>query len=148
MKIKDVIGVTVFAILIFGIIIGIYFLGFAGVSNLFGIQYDSLSSLGIFVISVFIIGFFVELIFDSLTILDVEKMVNYYIAFLVQFLFMFISEWIVIAIVEAVMNSDSLPEKTLLLLAALLALLSTIFDKKKRKMEKSTKDIFIVLFIN
>src|SRR5699024_4794708 len=101
MKIKDVIGVTVFVILIYGIIIGIYFLGFAGVSNLFGIQYDSLSSLGIFVISVFIIGFFVELIFDSLTILAVEKVVNYYIAFLVQFLFMFISEWIVLAIVEA-----------------------------------------------
>jgi len=140
MKIKDVIGVTVFAILIFGIIIGIYFLGFAGVSNLFGIQYDSLSSLGIFVISVFIIGFFVELIFDSLTILAVEKVVNYYIAFLVQFLFMFISEWIVLAIVEAVMDSVSLPEKTLLLLAALLALLSTIFDNKKRKMEKSTEN--------
>lgn len=140
MKIKDVIGVTVFAILIFGIIIGIYFLGFAGVSNLFGIQYDSLSSLGIFVISVFIIGFFVDLIFDSLTILAVEKVVNYYIAFLVQFLFMFISEWIVLAIVEAVMDSVSLPEKTLLLLAALLALLSTIFDNKKRKMEKSTEN--------
>src|SRR5690625_5027063 len=121
MKIKDVIGVTVFAILIFGIIIGIYFLGFAGVSNLFGIQYDSLSSLGIFVISVFIIGFFVELIFDSLTILAVEKVVNYCIAFLVQFLFMFISEWNVLAIVEAVMDIVSLPEKTLLLLAALLA---------------------------
>lgn len=140
MKIKDVIGVTVFAILIFGIIIGIYFLGFAGVSNLFGIQYDSLSSLGIFVISVFIIGFFVDLIFDSLTILAVEKVVNYYIAFLVQFLFMFISEWIVLAIVEAVMDSVSLPEKTLLLLAALLALLSTIFDNKKRKMEKNTEN--------
>jgi len=140
MKIKDVIGVTVFAIIIFGIIIGIYFLGFAGVSNLLSIQYDSLSSLGIFVISVFIIGFFVDLIFDSLTILAVEKVVNYYIAFLVQFLFMFISEWIVLAIVEAVMDSVSLPEKTLLLLAALLALLSTIFDNKKRKMEKSTEN--------
>src|SRR5690625_196273 len=134
MKIKDVIGVTVFAILIFGIIIGIYFLGFAGVSNLFGIQYDSLSSLGIFVISVFIIGFFVELIFDSLTILAVEKVVNYYIAFLVQFLFMFISEWIVLAIVEAVLDSVSLPEKTLLLLATLIEILSTIFNNKKIKM--------------
>src|SRR5699024_1051431 len=140
MKIKDVIGVTVFAILIFGIIIGIYFLGFAGVSNLFGIQYDSLSSLGIFVISVFIIGFFVDFIFDSLTILAVEKLVNYYIAFLVQLLFMFISECIVLGIVEAVMDSISLPEKTLLLLAALLSLLSNIFDNKKRKMEKSTEN--------
>src|SRR5699024_7519399 len=140
MKIKDVIGVTVFAILIFGIIIGIYFLGFAGVSNLFGIQYDSLSSLGFFVISVFIIGLFVVLIFVSLIILSVDKLVNYYIAFFVQFLFMFISEWIVLAIVEAVMDSVSLPEKTLLLLAALLALLSTIFDNKKRKMEKSTEN--------
>src|SRR5699024_10215429 len=138
MKIKDVIGVTVFAILIFGIIIGIYFLGFAGVSYLFGIQFDSLSFHGIFVISVFVIRFFVEHIYNSLTILAVEKVVNYYIAFLVQFLFMCISEWIVLAIVEAVMDSVSLPEKTLLLLAALLALLSTIFDNKKRKMEKST----------
>src|SRR5699024_6566320 len=140
MKIKDVIGVTVLAILIFGIIIGIYLLGFAGVSTLFGIQYDSLSSLGIFVISVFIIGFFVELIFDSLTILAVEKVVNYYIAFLVQFLFMFFYEWLVLAIVEAVMDSVSLPDITLLLIAALHALLITIFDNKKRKMEKSTEN--------
>src|SRR5690625_7129343 len=97
MKIKDVIGVTVFAILIFGIIIGIYFLGFAGVSNLFGIQYDSLSSLGIFVISVFIIGFFVVLLFDYLTFLAVVMVVNYYFAFLVLFLFFIIFVWFVLS---------------------------------------------------
>src|SRR5699024_12237074 len=103
MKIKDVIGVTVFAILIFGIIIGIYFLGFAGVSNLFGIQYDSLSSLGIFVISVFIIGFFVVLIFDYLTILAVEKVVNYFISLLFQFIFLFIFFWILYIFVVVIM---------------------------------------------
>jgi len=140
MKIKDVIGVTVFAIIIFGIIIAIYFLGIAGIAQFLDIQYDSLTSLGIFVISIFIIGFFVDLIFDGLTILAVEKLSDYFTAFIIQFLFTFVSEWIVIAIVVAIMETITIPEKTILLLAAILSLLGTIFDNKKRKMEKSTEN--------
>ena len=138
-KVKDIIGVTIFAIFIFGFIIGIYFLGFVGVSKFLGVEYDSLWSLAIFVISVFVIGFFVEIIFDALTVLAVEKVSDYLTAFIIQFLFLFVSEWIVLAAVEAVMESVTLSEKTILILAAILALLGTIFDNKKKKLEETQK---------
>lgn len=138
-KVKDIIGVTIFAIFIFGFIIGIYFLGFVGVSKFLGVEYDSLWSLAIFVISVFVIGFFVEIIFDALTVLAVEKVSDYLTAFVIQFLFLFVSEWIVLAAVEAVMESVTLSEKTILILAAILALLGTIFDNKKKKLEEAQK---------
>src|SRR5699024_9852015 len=106
MKIKDVIGVTVFAIIIFGIIIAIYFLGIAGIAQFLDIQYDSLTSLGIFVISIFIIGFFVDLIFDGLTILAVDKLSDYFTAFIILFLFTFVSYWIVIAILLSIIKNE------------------------------------------
>ena len=68
-KIIDIIGKIILILLIFGIIIGIYFLGFVGFTELLGIKYDSIWALIIFIISVLVLGIFVELIFDSLTLI-------------------------------------------------------------------------------
>lgn len=135
-KMKDIIGITIFAVFIFAFIIGVYFLGFVGIFKFIGVEYDSLWSLAIFVISVFVMGFFVEIIFDALTVIAVEKVDDYFTAFIIQFLFLFISEWIVLTTVGAVMRSVTLSEKTILILAVIMALLGTLFDNKKTKLNE------------
>ncbi|HLS08420.1 YrvL family regulatory protein [Lentibacillus sp.] len=62
-KIKNIIGMTLFAVCFLGIIIGIYFLGIAGIFEILGIQYQSIWSLIIFVIIIFILGLPVDLVF-------------------------------------------------------------------------------------
>lgn len=135
-KMKDIIGITIFAVFIFAFIIGIYFLGFVGIFKFIGVEYDSLWSLAIFVISVFVMGFFVEIIFDALTVIAVEKVDDYFTAFIIQFLFLFISEWIVLVAVESVMESVIISEKTIVVLAVIMALLGTLFDNKKTKLNE------------
>lgn len=135
-KTKDIIGITIFAVFIFAFIIGFYFLGFVGIFKFIGVEYDSLWSLAIFVISVFVIGFFVEIIFDALTVIAVEKVDDYFTAFIIQFLFLFISEWIVLVAVESVMESVIISEKTIVVLAVIMALLGTLFDNKKTKLNE------------
>ncbi|MFD1361567.1 YrvL family regulatory protein [Lentibacillus salinarum] len=72
-KIKNIIGMTLFAIYIMGILIGIYFLGIAGVFEILGVQYQSIWSLIIFVISIFILGLPVDLVLGAMADLSVKK---------------------------------------------------------------------------
>ncbi|GGB40453.1 hypothetical protein GCM10011409_17460 [Lentibacillus populi] len=54
-KIGTVVGVTLFIAVVSGFIIGIYLFGMAGIFELLGIQYTSVWSLIIFVVSFFIL---------------------------------------------------------------------------------------------
>ena len=132
-KIIDIIGKITLILLIVGMIIGIYFLSFFGFTELLGIKYDSIWALTIFIISVLVLGIFVELVFDVLTKLVVGKVSNYLIAFIIQLLFGFISESIALIIVDAVMISVTLSIKTIFIMAFSLTLLGTFYDIKNKE---------------
>lgn len=132
-KIIDIIGKIILILLIVGMIIGIYFLGFFGFTELLGIKYDSIWALTIFIISVLVLGIFVEIVFEGLNTLVVRKVSNYLIAFIIQLLFGFISESIALVIVDAVMISVTLSVKTIFIMAFSLTLLGTFYDIKNKE---------------
>lgn len=130
-KTATVIGFTLFIILVTGFVLGIYFFGFAGVFALLGVHYQSVWSLVIFVVSFFILGFLVDLFFGALAELVTEKITGNEEAFLIQMLFGFVLNWLVLATVDAFMESISLSLQTKLIVSLLLTVLESVFDNKK-----------------
>lgn len=130
-KVESIIGIIIATVLMIGIIIGIFYLGIDAFSNLLGFKYDSIWALAIFVISFIVLGLFIDAVFDAITVLAVEKVNAYIIAFVIQLFFLFISELIALVVVDAVMISVTLSVKTLVIISFTLALLGTLFDNKK-----------------
>lgn len=130
-KVESIIGIIIATVLIIGIIIGIFNLGIDAFSNLLGFKYDSIWALAIFVISVIVLGLFIDAVFDAITVLAVEKVNAYIIAFVIQLFFLFISELIALLVVDTVMINVTLSVKTLVIISFILALLGTLFDNKK-----------------
>ncbi|RDW19738.1 YrvL family regulatory protein [Oceanobacillus chungangensis] len=61
---EKVIAITTITVLLgiaLGFVVGIYFFGFAGLFNLFGVQYDSLLTILTFILFVLIIGIFTDI---------------------------------------------------------------------------------------
>lgn len=130
-KAATVIGFTVFIILVIGFVLGIFFFGFAGIFELLGVQYHSIWSLIIFVISFFFLGFFVDLIFGAMAKLSTENIKGNVKVFLIQLLFGFVSNWLVLFVVDAFMHSISLSLGTIIIIAFLLGMIEAVFDDKK-----------------
>jgi hypothetical protein len=125
-------GITILIILVIGFVFGIYFFGFVGVFKLLGIHYRSNLALVIFVASFFMLGILVDLFFDALAKLAVERVTGTVIAFFIQMLIGFASNWLVLFTVDTFMESITLSLKTKLIVALLLAVLEPIFDNKKK----------------
>ncbi len=132
-KAGTIIGVTILIVLVGGFIFGAFFLGFAGIFELLGVQYDSIWSLVLFVISFFVLGILVDLFFDAVATLMVEHVHGNVLSFLIQFLFGFISNLLVLLIVDAFMDSITLSLETIYIVALLLGVLDPVFDNKKKK---------------
>jgi hypothetical protein len=136
MSIKEktvaIIGITFLIILVIGFVFGIYFFGFVGVFKLLGIHYQSYFALVIFVASFFMLGILVDLFFDAVSKLAVERVSGTVIAFFIQMLNGFTSNWLVLFTVDTFMESITLSLKTKLIVALLLAVLEPIFDNKKK----------------
>lgn len=137
-KTKDIIGTTLFGVLIIGIIIGIYLLGIAGIFEILGVQYNSIWSLIIFVISIFILGLPVDLILGAMADLSVQKISGKITAFVIQFLFGFVTNWIVIFSVDAFMSSINLSSGAKLVVPLIITLFELVFGDKKDKHEEAT----------
>jgi hypothetical protein len=127
-----IIGITFLIILVIGFVFGIYSFGIVGVFKLLGINYHSNLALVIFVASFFLLGILVDLFFDALAKLAVERVTGTVIAFFIQMLIGFASNWLVLFTVDTFMESITLSLKTKLIVALLLALLEPLFDNKKR----------------
>jgi len=135
-KIKNIIGMALFIVFIMGIILGIYFLGMAGIFEILGVQYQSIWSLIIFVIGIFILGLPVDLILGAMANLSVEKVSGKITAFVIQFLFGFVTNWIVIFIVDAFMSSINLSPGAQLIVPLILTFFELIFSDKNGEHEK------------
>lgn len=133
-KVKTIMGTTLFAVFILGFLIGIYFFGIAGIFGLLGVQYQSIWSLILFVIGIFILGLPVDLILGAMADLLVEKISGKITASIIRFLFGFVTNWLVITIVDAFMSSIDLSLETTLILSLIISLFESVFgDKKKPK---------------
>ena len=137
-KVKDIIGMTLFAVFIIGILVGIYFLGIVGIFKILGVQYQSIWSLIIFVISVFILGLPVDLILGAIADLSVEKMKGKIIVFIVQFLFGLATNLIVIFTVDIFMESINLSLGAILAISLILTFLEWMFADKKDIQKESS----------
>lgn len=137
-KTTTIIGFTLFIVLVIGFVLGIFFFGFAGVFTLLGVHYESIWSLLIFVVSFFILGIIVDLFFDAMAKLTVENITENVNAFLIQLLFGFASNWLVLFIVDALMESITLSLKTKLIVALLLGVLEPVFDNQKSVSENES----------
>jgi len=135
-KIKNIIGMALFIVFIMGIILGIYFLGMAGIFEILGVQYQSIWSLIIFVIGIFILGLPVDLVLGATADLSVEKVSGKITAFVIQFLFGFVTNWIVIFIVDAFMSSINLSPGAKLIVPLILTFFELIFSDKNGEHEK------------
>lgn len=136
-KIKDIIGMTLFGLFIIGILLGIYLLGIAGLFEILGVQYQSNWSLVIFVISIFFLGLPVDLIMGALADLSVENISGKIIPFVIQFLFGFVTNWIVIHTVNAFMNSINLSLFALLIIPLIVTLFESVLGDDKERLEKA-----------
>lgn len=135
-KVKTIAGMTLFAVFIMGVIIGIYLFGIAGIFEILGVQYQSIWTLMIFVTSIFILGLPVDLVLGAMADSFVEKISGTITAFVIQFLFGFMTNWIVIFIVDALMSSVNLSPGTKLIISLILTIFELVFSDKKDKHEK------------
>ncbi|GAA0441814.1 hypothetical protein GCM10008983_18620 [Lentibacillus halophilus] len=135
-NIKNIIGMTLFVIFIMGIFIAIYFFGIAGIFELIGVQYQSIWSLIIFVISIFILGLPVDLVLGSMAELTVEKIRGKITAFVIQFLFGFVTNWVVIFIVDVFMSGINLSPGAKLVSSLILTIFESVFGNEKNKHRK------------
>lgn len=131
-KTKNIIGMTLFVIFIVGILMAIFFFGITGIFVLLGVQYQSVWSLIIFVISVFVLGFVVDLFMGVIAKLTVEKLSGRITSLVIEFLFGFATNWVVIMTVDTFMNSLTLSLGTKLILSLVLTFAELLFQDKKK----------------
>lgn len=125
-KTKNIIEPTLFALVIVGMIIGMYFLGIVGLFEMLGVQYQSSWSLLLFVISIFILGLPIDLISGAVAGLSVEKVRGKTSVFVVRFLFGFATNWIAIYIVDVFMSSVELALGTRLVISLIITLFEMV----------------------
>src|SRR5699024_8052955 len=127
-KIATIIGILHLLILVGGFVLGIFFLGFAGMFRVLGVQYDSNGALILFVVLFFVIGFLFDFIFMVLANLTKRYMSDQRISFSITFLFNLVKNGLVIFLVDDLMRSITLSFTTKLILAFLLSMLDSILD--------------------
>ncbi|WP_068675916.1 YrvL family regulatory protein [Oceanobacillus sp. Castelsardo] len=134
-KVGTIVGVTLFIAVILGFIIGIYLFGMAGIFELLGVQYTSVWSLIIFVVSFFILASIVELFSKPISNLITGKITGKFETLFIQFSIQSLSNLLCLFIVDVFMGSITLTLKSGFIVAILLTLLEMTFEDKENKSE-------------
>ncbi len=134
-KIGTIVGVTLFIAMVLGFIIGIYLFGMAGIFQLLGIQYTSVWSLVIFVVSFFILASIVELFSRPISEIITGKTTGEFESWLIQFSIQSLSNWLCLFIVDLFMDGITFTLKTGLIVAILLTSLEMVLGDKENKSE-------------
>lgn len=132
--------ITVLIILVVGFVFGLYFFGMAGVFKLLGVQYDSIWSLVVFVVSFFIFGVFVELFTRAIFKLYVRNITGKIKLLLIRISFECTSNWLVLFTVDEYMKSITLSLETEIIVVLLLAVLEVAFDDDDDDKDKFTRE--------
>ncbi|MED3576086.1 regulatory YrvL family protein [Cytobacillus praedii] len=137
MNVKDktvtVAGIILLIILVVGFVFGLYFFGMAGIFKLLGVQYESIWSLAVFVVSYFILGIIVELFSETIFKLSVRNITGKIWVFFIRISFELTSNWLVLFTVDEFMESITLSWKTEIIIALVVALIEIAFDHDKDK---------------
>ena len=137
MNVKDktvtVAGIILLIILVVGFVFGLYFFGMAGIFKLLGVQYESIWSLVVFVVSYFILGIIVELFSETIFKLSVRNITGEKWVFFIRISFELTSNWLVLFTVDEFMESMTLSWKTEIIIALVVALIEIAFDHGKDK---------------
>lgn len=135
MNLKDkaatVAGVSLLIILVAGFVLGIYFFGMAGIFKLLGVQYKSIWSMVVFVVSYFFLAMIVELFFTTIFKLSIRNITGRKWTFLIRISFEFTSNWLVLFTVDEFMDSITFSRETEIMIALLIALIEIAFDNDK-----------------
>ncbi|WP_152655495.1 YrvL family regulatory protein [Oceanobacillus sp. CFH 90083] len=134
-KILIIIGITLLIILVAGFIFGLYFFGLAGVFKLLGVQYESIWTLVVFVISLLIVSSIFELFSKLIFILSVRNITGKTTVLIIRIIIEFTSNWLVLFTIDEFMRSITLSLKTEIIIALLIAVIEIIFDDDKDEEE-------------
>src|SRR5699024_5879688 len=132
-KTATIIGISLLIILVTVFVLGVFLFGFAGLFTLLGVDYHSVWSLVTFVIFLLILGSAVDIVFDTLAERTVQYISGNVKSFIMQILIGFVSNWIVLVIVDGFMDSIMISAETKWIIAFFLALVESVFDNKKDK---------------
>ena len=132
-KTATIIGISLLIILVTVFVLGVFLFGFAGLFTLLGVDYHSVWSLVTFVIFLLILGSAVDIVFDTLAERTVQYISGNVKSFIMQILIGFVSNWIVLVIVDGFMDSIMISAETKWIIALFLALVESVFDNKKDK---------------
>ena len=127
-KITIITGITLLIILAAGFIVGLFFFGLAGVFKLLGVQYESIWSLVIFVISLLIVSGIFELFSKLIFILSVRNITGKTTVLIIRIIIEFTSNWLVLFTVDEFMRSITLSLTTEIIIALLITAAEIIFD--------------------
>ena len=130
-KIVTVIGITLLIILAVGFVLGIYFFGLAGIFELLGVQYKSIWSLIVFVVSFFVLSIIAELFSKAIFVMLTQKITGKLKMLFVRISIESASNWLCLFTVDEFMKNITLPLKTEIIVALLLAVLEIVFDDKE-----------------
>ncbi|WP_404451996.1 regulatory YrvL family protein [Virgibacillus necropolis] len=129
-KTVTVAGIALLIILVLGFVLGLYFFGLVGAFELLGVQYKSIWSLIVFVVSFFILGVIVELFSKAIFKLSIQNITGKIKSFFVRISFEGTSNWLVLYTVDEFMKSITLSLKAEIIIALLIAVLEIVFDDK------------------
>lgn len=127
------IGFTLFVIVTLSIIIGIFFLVFAGAFDLLGVSYDSYFILFIFVSSYFILGFILDIFAIGFIKLSALYISGKALQFLTRMVIDCIFNWLALFTVDEFMTGISIPLYVELLVVIVLFFMEVVFEEKKEK---------------
>lgn len=130
-KLVAVAGITLLISMVLGFVFGLYFFGMAGVFKVLGVQYESVWSLLIFVVSFFIVGIIVELFTKVIFKLSVRNIMGKTKVYIIRFIIVSTSNWLVLFTVDEFMSSITLSMNAEIIIALLLTVLEIAFDDKK-----------------
>ena len=135
-KIAIVIGIAILVIFALGFVFGVYFFGLAGLFKLLGIEYESVWSLVIFVISIFIAGIIIELFMKAVYLLTVENLTGPLKKVMIRFGFEFFTNWLVLFLVDEFMSSITISIHAEIIIAVVISVLEIAFDDEEEKNDR------------
>lgn len=137
MKWKDKIITIILVVLLVAFIIilvgGLFFLGFAGLFYLIGIEYDSITSLIIFVAVFFVIGLIVDVFFEAFAKIANSMIEEKMVQAIIRLSFGVLGNGLVLMIVDFFIAGITLSSKAIIILAICLSLIDELFTDKKEQ---------------
>lgn len=133
MKIVIVITISLLIIFSIGFVIGIYYFGILGIFKLLGVQYESFSSLFLFVVLYFLLGLIGDLIIKAFMILLSKIPLRNSTSTPIEFFIYFLVNWSIISILNFFMQSIDISFITQVLAALIIAIIELTLDRLDKK---------------